>query len=275
MLVWPWVIHRIRHQIAFVYADHLAVAIAPSNPPIPTFNRRDHDDTEARFANIISGSRVSSSGQSGTSPIQAKPVPVLTTLLLQLIDIETLSITRSLRPVASIPLTALAVQEAARSAKVYRASYSDYGGFRSRLRWDRDIESPGDSYHSETDASNQPQEVALAFHSVPYDVSSPTLGSPVREKPRGNVQGDSRARRRHADALMAVTNHGRVLVWDTGDAEVRFEPHIIVEVQDTRSLDVMVRLCHSNDFGSLQFCSQFAIRVLALLFAFQLVTTDH
>jgi hypothetical protein len=34
----------------------------------------------------------------------------------------------------------------------------------------------------------------------------------------------------------------------------------------------MVRLCHTNDFGSLELCSQFAIRVLALLFAFQLVT---
>jgi hypothetical protein len=34
----------------------------------------------------------------------------------------------------------------------------------------------------------------------------------------------------------------------------------------------MVQLCYSNDFGSLQLCSQFAIRVLALLFAFQLVT---
>jgi hypothetical protein len=31
-------------------------------------------------------------------------------------------------------------------------------------------------------------------------------------------------------------------------------------------------LCYSNDFGSLQLCSQFAIRVLALLFAFQPVT---
>jgi hypothetical protein len=35
---------------------------------------------------------------------------------------------------------------------------------------------------------------------------------------------------------------------------------------------VMMRLCHSNDFGSLWLCSQFAIRVLALRFAFQLVT---
>jgi hypothetical protein len=34
---------------------------------------------------------------------------------------------------------------------------------------------------------------------------------------------------------------------------------------------VMVQLCHSNDFGSLWLCCQFAIRVLALLFAFQLV----
>jgi hypothetical protein len=34
----------------------------------------------------------------------------------------------------------------------------------------------------------------------------------------------------------------------------------------------MVHLCHSNDFGLLQLCSQFAIRVLALLFAFQLAT---
>jgi hypothetical protein len=157
-------------------------------------------------------------------------VPVLTSLLLQLIDVETLSITRSLHPVASIPLTALAVQEAARSAKAYRASYSDYGGLRSRLRWDRGIESPSDSYHSETDATNQPQEVALAFHSVPYDVSSPTLGSPMREKPRGNVEGDSRGRRRQADALMAVTNHGRVLLWDTGDAEVRFQLHNLIDI---------------------------------------------
>jgi hypothetical protein len=31
-------------------------------------------------------------------------------------------------------------------------------------------------------------------------------------------------------------------------------------------------LRHSNDFGSLQLCSQVAIRVLALLFAFQHVT---
>jgi hypothetical protein len=34
----------------------------------------------------------------------------------------------------------------------------------------------------------------------------------------------------------------------------------------------MVQLCHSNNFGSLYFCSQFNIRVLALLFAFKLVT---
>jgi hypothetical protein len=31
----------------------------------------------------------------------------------------------------------------------------------------------------------------------------------------------------------------------------------------------MVQLCHSNDFGSLWLCSQFAIRVLALRFGFQ------
>jgi hypothetical protein len=35
---------------------------------------------------------------------------------------------------------------------------------------------------------------------------------------------------------------------------------------------VMVQLCQSNDFGSLELRIQFAIRVLALLFAFQLVT---
>jgi hypothetical protein len=35
---------------------------------------------------------------------------------------------------------------------------------------------------------------------------------------------------------------------------------------------VLVQLCHSNDFGSLWLCSQFAIRVLALLLVFQLVT---
>jgi hypothetical protein len=34
---------------------------------------------------------------------------------------------------------------------------------------------------------------------------------------------------------------------------------------------VMVQLCHSNDFGSLQLCSPFAIRVLALLCASPLV----
>jgi hypothetical protein len=34
---------------------------------------------------------------------------------------------------------------------------------------------------------------------------------------------------------------------------------------------VMVQLCHSNDFGSLYLCSPVAIRVLALLFAFQLM----
>jgi hypothetical protein len=37
---------------------------------------------------------------------------------------------------------------------------------------------------------------------------------------------------------------------------------------------MMGQLCHSNDFGSLQLCSPFAIRVLALLFAFQLVRTQ-
>jgi hypothetical protein len=37
-------------------------------------------------------------------------------------------------------------------------------------------------------------------------------------------------------------------------------------------ISVMVRLCHSNDFGSLQVFCQFGIRVLSLLFAFQLVT---
>jgi hypothetical protein len=34
---------------------------------------------------------------------------------------------------------------------------------------------------------------------------------------------------------------------------------------------VMVQLCHSNDFGSIKLCSLLAIRILALLFAFQLV----
>jgi hypothetical protein len=33
----------------------------------------------------------------------------------------------------------------------------------------------------------------------------------------------------------------------------------------------MVLFCHSNDFGALWICSPFTIRILALLFAFQVV----
>jgi hypothetical protein len=54
--------------------------------------------------------------------------------------------------------------------------------------------------------------------------------------------------------------------------QLQFGDRIALDFQRLLRISLVQQLCHSNDFGSLQLCGPFAIRVLALLSVFQLVT---
>lgn len=187
--------------------------------------RRGHwqDDTEAQFANIL-GRSGTSSGGGPSSTSGTPPVPIATSLLLRLIDFETLNVARSLHPVAVMSLTTHAALKAARELKVHRRSLTGQSGYRlGRGR--------GDTYATDHDSTGEPQEVTLAFHSVPYDVgstrdgSSGGAGQQAQTGGAVGLDGGGGSHRSKEDAIMAVTNHGRVLVWDTGHAEVCHEPN--------------------------------------------------
>lgn len=200
------------------------MAIAPKNPKVTAASRRVtwEDDTETHFANILGRAGPSSGGSPGD--LRRGP-PVSTSLLLALIDFTDLNVSKSLNAVASVPLTTHATLQAARAQKSYEEAQQSFQGYRlGRAR--RASEPVGSGGAASDDHSpSEPHEVALALHSVPYDVVSSWDGQHGASGAAGGAAGSSGGldgkKRHREDALIAVTNHGRVLVWDTGNSEVR------------------------------------------------------
>jgi hypothetical protein len=207
------------------------VVIAPKDPKLPEPKRsryyRLSDDTESQFSRIL-GRAVPSSLETDATSQQ-----VLTSLVLNLMELETLSVSRTLAPVASIALTTHAALVAARTARAHGSP--QHSGSRRPSSAGVRRGGPAGGPGSAEAAGDDAQEMPLAFHTVQYDAAAADDATSVASTGQGLRSPTSTgggpdchqpfSRNMKEHAVMAVTSHGRVLLWDTGNAEVRSRKH--------------------------------------------------